>query len=174
MSDALACEGNGSSASAVDLSAIEQQKENIAPLAAGRSAKTLHTLFTQDRKTLNDELKAGHDRFNAEIDQVEKDGADDPLDVYHRQVTAPLSMLSASLSLLQPGMCDGPWLPTLPDPRMHLIWCRCSSELRGDSSMKNSTEPISVCLSYGYFTQNPWIALATSSAFLKAAKSAPS
>lgn len=73
-----------SSGSAVDLSAIEQQKENIAPLAAGRSAKVLHTLFTQDRKSLNDELKAGHDRFNEEIDQVEKDGADDPLDVYHR------------------------------------------------------------------------------------------
>ena len=86
MGDALALEEGGSTASAVDLSAIEQQKENIAPLAAGRSAKTLHTLFTQDRKTLNDELKAGHDRFNAEIDQVEKEGADDPLDVYHRWV----------------------------------------------------------------------------------------
>lgn len=77
---------SSSNASAVDLSAIEQQKENIQPLASGRSAKALHTLFTADRKTLQDDLKEGHDRFKREIEQAESEGADDPLDVYHRLI----------------------------------------------------------------------------------------
>lgn len=68
----------------VDVDAIEQQKENIQPLSTGRSAKALHSIFTSDRKALQDELKEGHDKFNAEIEQVEADGTDDPLDVYHR------------------------------------------------------------------------------------------
>lgn len=76
-------EGNGAAA-AVDLSAIEQQKENIQPLTSGRSAKALHTLFTSDRKVLQDELEKGHEKFKREIEQAEEEGSDDPLDVYHR------------------------------------------------------------------------------------------
>lgn len=75
---------SSASAAAVDLSAIEHQKENIQPLSSGRSARALHSLFTQDRRTLQEELREGHERFRAEIDAVERDGADDPLDVYHR------------------------------------------------------------------------------------------
>lgn len=70
--------------SGVDLCAIEEQKENIQPLAGGRSAKALHTLFTSDRKVLQDELEKGHERFKAEIERAEEEGSDDPLDVYHR------------------------------------------------------------------------------------------
>lgn len=77
-----------SNASAVDLDAIEQQKENIQPLTGGRSAKALHSLFTSDRKQVQDELREGHERFKREIDAVETDGHDDPLDVYHRCVLA--------------------------------------------------------------------------------------
>ena len=82
-------QGNSSSHegnSAVDLEAIEQQKENIQPLTSGRSAKTLHSLFTSDRKVLQDELEKGHERFKREIEQAEEEGSDDPLDVYHRCV----------------------------------------------------------------------------------------
>jgi len=71
---------------AVDLEAIEQQKENIQPLSSGRSAKALHNLFTSDRKVLQDELEKGHERFKSEIETVEEEGSDDPLDVYHRCV----------------------------------------------------------------------------------------
>ena len=75
---------SSSDVSAVELSAIEQQKENIQPLTAGRSAKALHALFTSDKKTLQDDLRERHAGFQREIEQVEQDGADDPLDVYHR------------------------------------------------------------------------------------------
>lgn len=77
---------DSSAASAVDLEAIEQQKENIQPLTAGRSAKQLNSLFTSDKKALHDQLARGHERFKEEIRLVEEEGADDPLDVYHRWV----------------------------------------------------------------------------------------
>ena len=77
---------NDTSSEGVDLEAIEQQKENIQPLSSGRSAKALHSLFTSDRKVLQDELEKGHERFKKEIESVEEDGSDDPLDVYHRCV----------------------------------------------------------------------------------------
>ena len=73
------------------------QKENIQPLAAGRSAKALHTLFTSDRKTLQDDLRDGHNRFQKEIEQVEQEGADDPLDVYHRCVILDKIMMTKRL-----------------------------------------------------------------------------
>jgi hypothetical protein len=57
-------------------------KENIQPLASGRSAKKLHSLFSSDRKSVEDELKEGHARFKAELETAED--AEDPLDVYHR------------------------------------------------------------------------------------------
>lgn len=75
-------EGN----SAVDLEAIEQHKENIQPLTQGRSAKALHSLLTSDRKTVNDELREGHEKFREEIETAEREGADDPLEIYHRCV----------------------------------------------------------------------------------------
>ena len=77
---------DNTSSEGVDLEAIEQQKENIQPLSSGRSAKALHTLFTSDRKVLQDELEKGHERFKREIESVEEEGSDDPLDVYHRCV----------------------------------------------------------------------------------------
>ena len=57
-------------------------QENIQPLATGRSAKKLHSLFSADRKSVEDELKEGHARFRAELEAAED--AEDPLDVYHR------------------------------------------------------------------------------------------
>lgn len=68
----------------VELTEIEDQKENIQPLASGRSAKALHALITSDRKVLQDDLRRERERFRSEIEQADKEGVDDPLDIYHR------------------------------------------------------------------------------------------
>lgn len=101
--------GNASTVSSgstegVDLDAIEQQKENIQPLASGRSAKALHTLFTSDRKALQDELEKGHERFKREIEAVEEEGSDDPLDVYHRYALCILT-LTYPVTRPLPSLC---------------------------------------------------------------------
>lgn len=69
-----------------EIEAIEAAKENVLPLRTGRSASKLTGLLSRDRKSVETELKAGHDQFKAEIAAVEADldNADDPLDVYHR------------------------------------------------------------------------------------------
>lgn len=69
-----------------EIEAIEAAKENVLPLRTGRSASKLTGLLSKDRKSMESELKAGHSKFQAEIDAVEADpdNADDPLDVYHR------------------------------------------------------------------------------------------
>lgn len=108
-----------SDASAVELSAIEQQKENIQPLAAGRSAKALHALFTADRKQLHDELREGHEGFRKEIQQAEREGSDDPLDVYHRCVQITLSPLCLALQTAPPQIrpVDALFVPDRAIPR---------------------------------------------------------
>lgn len=72
----------------MDLSVLEQHKENVLPLAHGRSASKLQALLGSDRKTLEQELREGHARFREEIARVETgsddEGDDDKLDVYHR------------------------------------------------------------------------------------------
>lgn len=69
-----------------DITAIEAAKENVLPLHTGRSAAKLTGLLARDRKSLDSELKQGHDKFQAEIAVVEADpeNCDDALDVYHR------------------------------------------------------------------------------------------
>lgn len=75
-----------------DFVLIESQKENIRPLASGRSAATLSTLFEKDAVT-DRVITEGHERFKRDIDDVERrdkegeempEGVQDVLDMYHR------------------------------------------------------------------------------------------
>lgn len=90
----------------VDISTIEQQKENIQPLASGRSASQLAALSSQSRSTLGAKLATEHKRFQAQLAAVAtydeegawEDGregftsdevaamAEDPLDPHHQYV----------------------------------------------------------------------------------------
>lgn len=80
MADSRSREGSA------EIEAIEAAKENVLPLRQGRSASKLTGLLSKDRKSVENELKLGHERFQAEIEQVEADmdNNDDPLDVYNR------------------------------------------------------------------------------------------
>ncbi|KAM0754458.1 hypothetical protein T439DRAFT_376938 [Meredithblackwellia eburnea MCA 4105] len=90
-------------AAPVDMSAIELQKENIQPLASGRSATQLASLSTHSLSGLGSKNSAEHKRFQAQIDAIAaydaagnvwedgRDGlstdqvaalADDPLDIH--------------------------------------------------------------------------------------------
>lgn len=75
-----------------DFALIESQKENIRPLATGRSAATLSTLFEKDSEA-DRLLNEGHERYRALIAEAErrdKEGEDmvdevvDLLDAYHQ------------------------------------------------------------------------------------------
>ncbi|KAI5481322.1 checkpoint serine/threonine-protein kinase [Pseudohyphozyma bogoriensis] len=88
----------------VDMSTIEQQKENIVPLPSGRSASLLSSLSSSSHSGLGHKLQLDHKRFQAQIDAVAvyevdgkwddgKDGlatadvaqlAEDPLDIHHQ------------------------------------------------------------------------------------------
>ncbi|ORY31588.1 hypothetical protein BCR39DRAFT_558055 [Naematelia encephala] len=77
-----------------DFVLIESQKENIRPLASGRSAATLSTVFEKDAAA-DAALQAGHDRFRRDIDEAERrdregedmaDGIQDLLDIYNQYV----------------------------------------------------------------------------------------
>lgn len=77
-----------------DFALIESQKENIRPLATGRSAATLSTLFEKDSEA-DRVLNEGHEKFRALIAEAErrdKEGEDmvdevvDLLDAYHQCV----------------------------------------------------------------------------------------
>lgn len=102
----------------VDISTIEQQKENIQPLASGRSAAQLASLSSLPRSGLGVKLAAEHKRFQAQIDAIDtyeregtwqdgRDGltleevasmAEDPLDVHHQYVRFVLSNYPAGAS----------------------------------------------------------------------------
>lgn len=90
----------------VDITSIEQQKENILPLASGRSAAHLVTLASQSKSALEAKLLSRHQWHQVRIDAIEqfeaqgtweegKDGltreeveqlSDDPLDIHHLYV----------------------------------------------------------------------------------------
>ena len=67
-----------------EFSSFEHQKENILPVKQGRSAATLSQIFSSEPSTRNAELKIGHDKFNAELENL--DELDDPFDVYDRYI----------------------------------------------------------------------------------------
>ncbi|KAL7424504.1 protein kinase [Cryptotrichosporon argae] len=103
-SSALSAHSLGSTPSAsgehdgpvTDFSLIESQKENIRPLASGRSAATLGALFkgpTGGNEEVEKAVIEGHQRFKREIEAAEvrdkegqdmEDGVIDVLDPYHR------------------------------------------------------------------------------------------
>lgn len=73
--------------SPVDIESIEASKENVVPLAQGRSARALSGLLSKDRKSAELALKQGHEDFQKEIAALESQDVDDPLDVYHRYLS---------------------------------------------------------------------------------------
>jgi checkpoint serine/threonine-protein kinase len=77
-----------------DFSLIESQKENIRPLATGRSAATLSTLFEKDSEAER-VIAEGHESWKAQIEEAERreregedmmDGMQDLLEVYNKSV----------------------------------------------------------------------------------------
>lgn len=77
-----------------DFSLIESQKENIRPLASGRSAVTLGVLFDKSREEeASRAVQEGTEQFLREIEEAERreregedmvDGVQDVLDLYNR------------------------------------------------------------------------------------------
>jgi len=72
---------------------IESQKENIRPLASGRSAATLGALFSTKDVEAERVIREGHERFRKMIDDAERRdregedmvvGIQDLLDVYNQ------------------------------------------------------------------------------------------
>ena len=76
-----------------DIEVLEQCKENVLPISTGRSASKLSTLLTSDRKSVDAQLREGHQKFKDEIAAIENGtiDEDDSLDVYHRYVRWTLS-----------------------------------------------------------------------------------
>lgn len=80
----------------VDIATIEAVKENIVPLAQGRSAHQLSTLFSHARTGLESKLEREHQRFARELRAVElyeKNGSwsveDDELPATKGKLAAP-------------------------------------------------------------------------------------
>ncbi|WVR09655.1 hypothetical protein IAU60_006729 [Kwoniella sp. DSM 27419] len=78
-----------------DFALIEAQKENIRPLATGRSAAALSSVF-KEPSAMDRRIQEGHDRFKAAIEEAERrdkegedmaEGAQDVLDVYHKYIS---------------------------------------------------------------------------------------
>ena len=76
-----------------DFALIESQKENIRPLATGRSAATLSSLF--DKSEAEKVLQEGHEQHQRAIAEAERrdregedmvEGVSDILDVYNQCV----------------------------------------------------------------------------------------
>lgn len=78
-----------------DFALIEEQKENIRPLASGRSAATLGAIFDSRSDEAARVLEEGVERFRKQIAEAERreregedmeDGVQDVLDLYHKCV----------------------------------------------------------------------------------------
>lgn len=102
----------------VDISTIEQQKENIQPLTSGRSASQLALLSSQSRSGLGSKLADEHKQYQRRVDAVhafESDGqwpdgqdgfaaedvaqwAEDPLDLHHQHARFVLANYPAGAS----------------------------------------------------------------------------
>lgn len=76
-----------------DFALIESQKENIRPLAGGRSAATLGVLFDKAADEADKVVQEGIEKLQRDIDEAERrdregedmvDGVLDVLDVYNR------------------------------------------------------------------------------------------
>nr|XP_019043872.1 BUB protein kinase [Kwoniella bestiolae CBS 10118]OCF22802.1 BUB protein kinase [Kwoniella bestiolae CBS 10118] len=83
-----------SSGPVTDFALIESQKENIRPLATGRSAATLSNVF-KEPTAADKVVQEGHERFRKDIEEAEKrdregedmiDGILDILDVYNKYI----------------------------------------------------------------------------------------
>jgi len=93
-----------------DFALLESQKENIRPLATGRSAVTLSSLFV---KQSSEKVGDGHAVFQRDIEEAERrdkegedmiDGIQDVLDAYHRFV--PPLLGRQYIHLLKPSVID--------------------------------------------------------------------
>lgn len=102
----------------IDISTIEQQKENIQPLVSGRSASQLASLSSHSRSGLGSKLAEEHKLYQARLDAVDtfertgaweegKDGlssdevstmAEDPLDIHHQYARFVLGNYPAGAS----------------------------------------------------------------------------
>lgn len=76
-----------------DFALLESQKENIKPLASGRSAATLSSLFVAEKPEVDKVVMEGHERHRKEIEEAERrdregedmvEGIQDVLDAHHR------------------------------------------------------------------------------------------
>ncbi|WWC72267.1 uncharacterized protein I206_106229 [Kwoniella pini CBS 10737] len=83
-----------SSGPVTDFALIESQKENIRPLATGRSAATLSNVF-KEPTAADKVVQDGHERFRKDIEEAERrdkegedmvDGIQDVLDVYNKYI----------------------------------------------------------------------------------------
>lgn len=82
-----------------DFDLIESQKENIRPLATGRSAATLGVLFDKDQADeVSRVVEEGSKKFLSDIEEAERrdregedmvDGVQDVLDLYNQWVQSP-------------------------------------------------------------------------------------
>ncbi|WWD19886.1 hypothetical protein CI109_104355 [Kwoniella shandongensis] len=77
-----------------DFALIESQKENIRPLASGRSAATLSSVF-KEPSAVDKVVQEGHERHRKDIEEAERrdkegedmiDGVQDVLDVYNKYI----------------------------------------------------------------------------------------
>ena len=77
-----------------DFALIESQKENIRPLASGRSAATLSNVFDKNAEA-EQAVQQGHERHRQMIEEAERrdregeemvEGVDDVLDAYNKCV----------------------------------------------------------------------------------------
>ncbi|KAK4686311.1 checkpoint serine/threonine-protein kinase, partial [Tremellales sp. Uapishka_1] len=94
-----------------DFALIESQKENIRPLASGRSAATLSTLFEKESSAAEKVISEGHERFRRDIEEAERrdkegedmvDGVPDILEVYNRYILFTVQHHPSSATHLLP------------------------------------------------------------------------
>lgn len=96
-----------------DFAVFESQKENIRPLASGRSAAALSAVFVKDAApaAADRALEGEHERFRGDIEEAERrdkegeemmDGVQDVLDVYNRYIAWTIQHYPSSDSHILP------------------------------------------------------------------------
>jgi hypothetical protein len=87
-----------------DFALLESQKENIKPLASGRSAATLSSLFVAEKEEVDKAVMEGHEKHRKEIEEAERrdregedmvEGIQDVLDAHHRWVPPETKLMVA-------------------------------------------------------------------------------
>lgn len=108
-----------------DFAVFESQKENIRPLASGRSAAALSAVFVKEPSATEKALEAEHDRFRAEIEEAERrdkegeemvDGVQDVLDVYNKYIAWTIQHYPSSDSHILP-LVESTCRRFITDPR---------------------------------------------------------